>query len=340
MDIELWVKMADNNLVISELLCFATKKYGNHENNGTKVVISSFYSSHDIVVAKELIFKSSEEMNTDGLPRLVTRRNTDNKARLDVDDIFMLMEALDEKNLLIKLPKFVAHDPAKLPPFKTSDLDMCLLALRVAALEDQLSNVVSKCIDHTFGSSGVGNTSKIVNEVIVGFPAETADGRQRDSASVLVEEPSRERPVTSISSTWSDLAKECSDDDFVIVKRRRPITPTKSAGKGPPRRSLRGTKSTSSDDLGPARVAAVPRRCTAFVGRLSLDTTEKDLCDLMTSAGMQEARCRRLVSKEGQSYKTAAFMVSCSVVSEADFYDESNWPIGCELRDWYFKNKS
>ena len=60
----------------------------------------------------------------------------------------------------------------------------------------------------------------------------------------------------------------------------------------------------------------------------------------MTAAGMKETKCIKLIPKEGQSFKTAAFMVSCSVVSEAEFYTESNWPLGCELRDWYFKPKS
>ena len=63
------------------------------------------------------------------------------------DDVFGLLDAMDEKKLISSLPKFVAHDPAKLPPFKTEDLDVCLLTLRVAALEEQLATVVSQCVD-------------------------------------------------------------------------------------------------------------------------------------------------------------------------------------------------
>jgi len=37
------------------------------------------------------------------------------------------------------MPKFVAHDPSRLPPHNTADLDMGLVSLRVAALEEKLS---------------------------------------------------------------------------------------------------------------------------------------------------------------------------------------------------------
>jgi len=36
--------------------------------------------------------------------------------------------------------------------------------------------------------------------------------------------------------------------------------------------------------------------------------------------------------------KTADFFVSVDVGSQDKFYDESIWPVGTELRDWYLKN--
>ena len=113
----------------------------------------------------------------------------------------------------------------------------------------------------------------------------------------------------------------------------------KNVDKAQSRHNLRGTKSTG----GPSNsgvIAAVPRRISAFVGRLSLDTTADELSNHMTVAGMKDTKCIKLIPKDGQSFKTAAFMVSCSVVSEAEFYTESNWTLGCELRDLYFKPKS
>ena len=56
-------------------------------------------------------------------------------------------------------------------------------------------------------------------------------------------------------------------------------------------------------------------------------------------AGVEGVQCFRIQPKEGKVYKTAAFRVSCDPRSATAFYDESNWPIGCELRDWIFYKK-
>ena len=47
--------------------------------------------------------------------------------------------------------------------------------------------------------------------------------------------------------------------------------------------------------------------------------------------------CRKLKAKNGKTYKTAAFYVTCSAESASLFYDENCWPCGIELRDWFYK---
>ena len=84
-----------------------------------------------------------------------------------------------------------------------------------------------------------------------------------------------------------------------------------------------------------SKVRPVPRRLTAFVGRLHIDTTEEEMVDFLSTAGIVEPRLKILSSK-GKSFKTAAFMVSYNASSRDIFYDEELWPSGCELRDWVF----
>jgi hypothetical protein len=59
-------------------------------------------------------------------------------------------------------------------------------------------------------------------------------------------------------------------------------------------------------------VKAVPRKeiVAAFVGRLNLDTEENDLRDFLTSAGLNDVKCKKLKVKDGQKFKfnTAAFL--------------------------------
>ena len=49
------------------------------------------------------------------------------------------------------------------------------------------------------------------------------------------------------------------------------------------------------------------------------------------------AACRKIVPKDGRVFKTSAFKVSCDSKYADLFYNEANWPVGCELRDWYVK---
>ena len=58
----------------------------------------------------------------------------------------------------------------------------------------------------------------------------------------------------------------------------------------------------------------------------------------LTNAGILDVACRKLKPKTGMTFKTAAFKVSCSPKYRDLFYNESNWPEGCELRDWYIKS--
>ena len=80
-----------------------------------------------------------------------------------------------------------------------------------------------------------------------------------------------------------------------------------------------GTKRTDDSS---STVKAVPKRVTAFVSRLHIDTTSEDLHDFLTVAGMKNAQCTKLVPKDGKVFRTAVFRVSCSEDSRDVFYDE------------------
>lgn len=84
---------------------------------------------------------------------------------------------------------------------------------------------------------------------------------------------------------------------------------------------------------------SVPRRIFCFVGRLDMETSADDLTAYLTKAGIKEVRCSKLVAKNGYEFFSAAFRVSCDMSSIDLFYDESIWPEGVELRDWFFYNK-
>ena len=69
------------------------------------------------------------------------------------------------------------------------------------------------------------------------------------------------------------------------------------------------------------------------------DVTEENLASFLNDRGIKDVRCRKLVPKDGRVFRTAPFRVSCSAEYENIFYDESQWSVGAELRDWVFYNR-
>ena len=65
--------------------------------------------------------------------------------------------------------------------------------------------------------------------------------------------------------------------------------------------------------------------------------TENELQQYLASVGMVIAMCNKLVAKNGLTFITAVFKISCSIEYKDLFYNEFNWPVGCELRGWYAK---
>ena len=66
-----------------------------------KSVLLNFYNETEIATAKELLYSELEKLNYTGLPRLVKRsRPSDNKANLDIDDIFGFIAKADEAGVM------------------------------------------------------------------------------------------------------------------------------------------------------------------------------------------------------------------------------------------------
>jgi len=96
----------------SQVLCFALNKYGKCLSKNLKVIIADFYNDDGIWSAKELLHGELAKVTSKDLARLIEQKN-DNRAKLNVDNIFALIAHSDELNILSKLPTFVAADRDK-----------------------------------------------------------------------------------------------------------------------------------------------------------------------------------------------------------------------------------
>ena len=102
---------------------------------------------------------------------------------------------------------------------------------------------------------------------------------------------------------------------------------------------VRGVRRPNDQYGNVSSVKGVPRKLTAFVGRLHIDTSAEALKSFLTDAGLHDVTCIKLKPPSGRNFKTAAFMVSADANDRELFYNENTWPEDCELRDWYFKPK-
>ena len=109
--------------------------------------------------------------------------------------------------------------------------------------------------------------------------------------------------ASALSSTAS-VYSAADLDGFMLVNGRKAKTATAQ-------RTICGKKAVTTD----SKLRPMPRRLTAFVGRLHIDTTEHDLREFLSAAGTVSPVCKRLVAKDGRKFKTAAFMVSCDATS-------------------------
>jgi len=100
-------------MVLSYALFFLFSKLHKFENKSIKASVLEFYSDDDIHEAKETLVNTANTLS-DKLTTKVRDRH-DSKGRIcrELDDIFTIINDLDEKLILGKLPLFVLDSPEK-----------------------------------------------------------------------------------------------------------------------------------------------------------------------------------------------------------------------------------
>ena len=128
------------------------------------------------------------------------------------------------------------------------------------------------------------------------MPTVTSDSSDLDTA---VNDKQGQLSHPGILASWADMAElaENNPNEWIISKKKT----------SQPKIRVKGVKNDG------AQVKAVPRKpiLAAYVGRLHIDTTPEDLSKYLTEQGMRGVVCRKLKPKDGQTFKAAAFFVSC-----------------------------
>jgi hypothetical protein len=133
-------------VTICEPLCFIIRKLGHIDALRLKNAIIDFYTCEQISNAKDVLVKYTADLKLDEWKcppnrRKDSRENVGNKLRQDVEDIFNVLQFLDERKHLDKLPLFVAADPDLLPSTKLTEGDLLGLMNKFRITEAKLDEM-------------------------------------------------------------------------------------------------------------------------------------------------------------------------------------------------------
>ena len=261
-----------------------------------------------------MLFNIAESKN-DNVPRLSPRKAGDNKRRLDVEDIYGLCEFLDKER--IKVPDFVARNLHRIPAIHPSDTDVVRLATTVCDLKKQLEDLRTVVSGITTKDSPPEQSTTSAVDVGSGenveIGSDRSDGDAQDHTKLLYSE-------LPVFRTKGD------DGSWPLVTRKKKEAP----------RRLVGVVSNQQ-----CAIKAVPRAEKSwhiFVGRLSPDTIAEVLTDFLQDAGVTVLKCWPLRVTEEWQKKFAAFHLVVKDTDKDKVFDDVQWPVDVDVRDWVFKS--
>lgn len=330
--------MATSNVVYvqSETLCYVQNYFGKFPKSSLLQSLTSFYKEDEIGVAKCLLFEYVDAMleKPDGVPRH-KKRQGDNRKTADCDDLLQLFAALDAAK--VSLPKFVAVDLTRVPSVAPGDVDIYTLAAGMENMKRQMNSVFTRlsavesqaCCEKavfdvadwpTLSSKTAWSSSKTKTGQVPGVG--------------MVVQPTVNRELRDEDTQLKGVGGVTSDEsDWQFQRKKKNSSPPASSRQYVPIR-IKGSRGDAD------RIKTVPRRklLAAYVGRLHPDTTADDLHKYLMDEGLKGVVCKKLSNKDGKTFNTAAFYVTCCEESKDLFYSEQCWPEGVELRDWVYYN--
>lgn len=136
-------------LVISETLCFLTRKRGRYADDDLKSILYNFYNGNQLAAAKELLVETVTPLNVEAIKKSLRRRRDskeqpDVKAKHDIDDILAIVTYLDENKLTEQIPMFVAADPDLIPSVRLGDGDMLAILNKLGGFDERFNSMQSE----------------------------------------------------------------------------------------------------------------------------------------------------------------------------------------------------
>jgi len=132
---------AEQSLVLCNVLCFLSNKYGRTDLKTLKLVIADFYTADVIAEAKFKLVEAVDMINlTTKRPDIRTRREGNKRLCREIDDLLSIYTFLDEQKCLDQLPIYVSSSPDSMPSLRLYDSDLNGLMTMLHGMNGKLND--------------------------------------------------------------------------------------------------------------------------------------------------------------------------------------------------------
>jgi len=344
-----------NNLVINELLCYVSGKFGKLPAKTLKQVLYDFYLPDEISAARDLLVDHADKVCDPNWPKPPRRKQLDSKVKNEIDDVIGVFTYMDENIILSKLPSFVAKNLDNIPSSKIEDGELHCVLNKLDKFEMQLDKL--NRLEEL-------DKLKVIDDLIAHKPSRPAVNPRPSTGSVSAPPPTFVPSAPLQGKSWADRAAalnfnytddtdtdtmDCTsaNDGFqtVIFKKRRrmgspndtsrpgQIPPIDSSVKKPKPKTVIGSNASCS--LKAAKELLNKR--VFCISNVSDKTTCQELQDYIESCGVKVLSIFEAKTKFKDSH---SFRVCINSVNTEKFIADSIWGSDIIVREWVFKGNN
>lgn len=127
-------------IILNDVLCFLVKKLRTCTEKLLKTAVLDFYNVSTLNDAKHQLMKDIEDMKlpTSDIPHVPERREGDQRSQRIVDDILKLLQYLDGKLLIDKLPIYATDNPDQIPSQRVYEGDLGAIMVLLGKLDSKM----------------------------------------------------------------------------------------------------------------------------------------------------------------------------------------------------------
>lgn len=322
----------NNKLIINELLCYLTCKFSKLSIGTLKCVITDFYTPEDISNAKEILVVSVDSLQNEKWQKPAKRKQSDNKARIEVDDIIGIYTFLDENLLLNKLPGFVVANVDNVPSTRVEEGDIRCVLNKLKIVEEKIDSIATPLLQIN-NNLDTTDTTREMNQMKGG--RSTTSGRSWAEVAQFRSDVIDDTMQATASDT--DDNRSAPDKDFTVKvnKKRRFVQSPQSKPAAQPAKpktiigSNAGSSLKAAKELRKKRIFCVSNVCSK--------TTSDELKNMLTENNI---RVNNIFAAKSKSPDSVSFRVNIDAEDISKFVDEALWPSYIIVREWVFRENA